>query len=371
VFSFLSFSAFATHMRCGEITYKHISGNTYEITLTTYTKGTSTQADRCFEQIIFGDGDSAIICRSNFETGDPAMDLWGANSCTPAANPNCSTHHMGEWTPFNICLNIKRNVYITTHTYAGPGTYAISFWEYNRIGGVININDNTPLFIADTLAITYYYVGNISSPTYINPSIDTAQIGICHTYNPMAVDPDGDSLSYQLIDCMEGPNTPVQGYWLPLGISMDAVTGDLVWCSPPTTPPPYTAPYLWNFAIRIKKWRKVNGNTLMVAAVMRDIQILVNACAGMGVNDVNAELPRISISPNPAADFVHVQAINLKRMSYDLIGYDFTGRIVFRQSGIKEENHVFATSELKTGLYLLQAFSNGENIYSGKLQVAH
>ncbi|MBK7181823.1 MAG: hypothetical protein IPH89_02235 [Bacteroidetes bacterium] len=39
--------AFATHNRAGEITYKHLTGNTYKITITTYTNTFNTTADRC------------------------------------------------------------------------------------------------------------------------------------------------------------------------------------------------------------------------------------------------------------------------------------------------------------------------------------
>ena len=367
--SCFSYAAFATHMRSGEITYKFISNYTYQITLTTYTKGTSSAADRCTEQINFGDGDSQMVCRSNFEAGDPTTDPWGAAMCT--GNPSCTTHHMGEWSNFNLCLNMKRNVYTTTHTFPGPGSYVISFTEPNRMNGLINISDMTPLFIADTLSIPYYYVGNVNSPDYSNPAVDTAQIGICHTYNSLATDPDGDSLSYQLINCMDAPNHPITGYFIPAGVSMDAVTGDLTWCSPQQLPPPYQTPYYYNFAFQIKKWRNVNGNILMVAAVMRDIQIIVQTCAGMAVNEPQDYLPQITISPNPSVEFVHIEAINLKRLSYDLVGYDITGKEAFRKNGIEEENYTFSTSKLKSGLYLLQAYSEGKKIYSGKLQVEH
>ena len=59
-FSFLTFSvtAFATHNRAGEITYKHLSGFTYQFTITTYTKvsGISADADRTRLGISWGDG---------------------------------------------------------------------------------------------------------------------------------------------------------------------------------------------------------------------------------------------------------------------------------------------------------------------------
>ncbi|MDA9262100.1 hypothetical protein N9P38_01925 [Flavobacteriales bacterium] len=45
----------ATHNRGGEITYIHISGNTYQFTITTCTKS-SVAADREELEINFGDG---------------------------------------------------------------------------------------------------------------------------------------------------------------------------------------------------------------------------------------------------------------------------------------------------------------------------
>lgn len=62
-------SAFATHNRAGEITYIQISGFTYRIRITTYTKESSTAADKCALSIFFGDGDSAVFSRINGPMG--------------------------------------------------------------------------------------------------------------------------------------------------------------------------------------------------------------------------------------------------------------------------------------------------------------
>ena len=51
----ISTIAGATHNRGGEITYIHISGNTYQFTITTCTKS-SVIADRQELEINFGDG---------------------------------------------------------------------------------------------------------------------------------------------------------------------------------------------------------------------------------------------------------------------------------------------------------------------------
>ena len=65
LFISLAFMAKSTHNRGGEITYTHISGNTYQFTITTCTK-TSAPADRSELDINWGDGTgSDTVQRSN------------------------------------------------------------------------------------------------------------------------------------------------------------------------------------------------------------------------------------------------------------------------------------------------------------------
>ena len=65
VFSFFSVSAFASHERAGEITYKWLGGKTYKITVTTYTKASSCGADQCSLKINFGDNNFYTMYRQN------------------------------------------------------------------------------------------------------------------------------------------------------------------------------------------------------------------------------------------------------------------------------------------------------------------
>lgn len=290
LFSFSAFAAFATHERAGEITYKHISGLTYEISITTYTQISSFNADRCSLLVFFGDGDSAIVCRSNFEPGDPTVDALGA-SCTN--NPDCSTHHMGQWTignPSLISLDIKKNVYTTTHTYPGPYSYIISMTDPNRNNGIVNVNDLTPFSIQDTLTIfgAPGFPSYNNSVTLSNPPIDRACIGEVFIHNPGAVDPDGDSISYKLGVCFEETGTPIPGYFIPSGVSVNAITGDFIWDSPILLPSPYLPCYEYNFAIDIQEWKLnvLNGKRYLTGTVRRDMQVSVCNC--------NNEPPTIS-----------------------------------------------------------------------------
>jgi len=287
LFHFFSLAAFATHERAGEITYRHIGGNTYEISVTTYTKGSSVQADRCTITINFGDGDTAVVCRSNYEPSDPTQDAWGALGCT--GNPYCGTHHMGEWNignPSLFSLDIKKNVYTTTHTYPGPNTYIISMTDPNRNGGIVNVPDLTPLSVQDTLTIfsSPGMPGFNNSVILTNPPIDKACIDVCFIHNPGAVDPDGDSLSYKLGTCFQNLGTPIPspGYFIPPGVMVDPYTGDLSWCNPPPQKlsPPYFSPYEYNFAMDIEEWKlnTITKKRYLVGTVRRDMQVKVYDC---------------------------------------------------------------------------------------------
>ena len=285
----MSLSAFATHERAGEITYRHISGNKYEISVTTYTRGQSVAADRCTITLRFSNipGDTAEVCRSNFEPGDPTTDFWGANSCK--GNPGCSTHHMGEWSignPSLGSLGIKKNVYTITHTFPGPGTYIVSMTDPNRNGGIVNVPDLTPFSVQDTLTI-YNVPGMPSynnSVILSNMPIDKACINKCFVHNPGAVDPDGDSLSYKLGICFQdiGDPIPPPGYFIPYKIVVDPYTGDFSWCNPApqVVSPPYQLPYEYNFAMDIEEWalNTINKKRYLVGTVRRDMQVTVYDC---------------------------------------------------------------------------------------------
>lgn len=276
----------ATHNRAGEITYKWISGTTYEVTVTTYTKEDS-QADRCELTIYFGDGDSCIAGRTN-----------GDKSST------CAPYGMGV----SLGNNIRMNTYTCTHQFPGPGNYCISMEDPNRNGGVINIPNsiNTVFFIRSCLVINPFLgTGNNSSPVLLNPPIDNGCTGHCFYHNPGAYDPDGDSLSFKLVACLEAGGSPILGYRLPNisaagtvtgSLTLDPLTGDLAWCNPVQIGE-------YNIAILIEEWR----NGYLIGNVERDMQITVTACNNtppdfFSLNDTCVEAGTIVTFPVTAYD---------------------------------------------------------------------
>lgn len=235
----LSADAWATHNRAGEITYRRIGEFTYEATITTYTVPTSP-ADRPELPLEWGDGHIDTLFRSN-----------GAGN--------------GEI----IASGIKMNKYVGTHTYSSLGTYCLSMEDPNRNPGVINIPNSVdvPFYIQSCLTISTF-TGENSSPVLLNPPIDQACVGEIFEHNPGAWDVDGDSLSYELVDCFGLEGEPIPNYSIPAGVTIDPFTGDLVWNVP-------LQQGEFNYAIQITEWR----NGIVVGYVLRDLQVDVLTCS--------------------------------------------------------------------------------------------
>lgn len=230
----------ATHQRAAEITYRHLSGLSYEITLISYTY-TPSQANyyRDFLPVIWGDGTSGEI-------------------------PRVEIRYLPD--------SIMYNRYVGQHTFPAPATYTISCEDPNRNGGIINIPNsiNTPLFIYSELTINPFLGGFNNSPVLLIPPVDNGCVQQPFYHNPGAYDPDGDSLSYRLVPCRGMEGLVIPGYTLPaasVGLTLDPVTGDLLWNAP-------VQQGEFNVAILIEEWR--SGQK--IGSVLRDMQIIVLAC---------------------------------------------------------------------------------------------
>ncbi len=236
---FLSMQAYATHQRAAEITYKHLTGLTYEFTITMYTR-TSSPADdtRNTMPIIWGDNSSEEIPRIIFTD-------WGDD--------------------------ISYNVYVGQHTFPGPGSYTISVEDPNRNNGVVNIPNsvNVPIYVESTLVINPF-LGYNNSVQLLNPPIDKACVGKLFIHNPAAYDPDGDSLSYKLVVCKGAAGYDIPGYTFPMAsdyFKLDSLNGNMAWKNPMLQGE-------YNVAFVVQEWR----NGTLIGSVRRDMQITVVAC---------------------------------------------------------------------------------------------
>jgi len=243
VFFLNTLYCFGTHNRAGEITYEHISGFSYKITITTYTAiPPITNVDRDSLEVQWGDGNRKYIRRVQI-------------------------------IPIN--KDMQMNIYIGYHTYPGPGDYCIKMEDPNRNGGSINIYNsiNIPFALKSCIGAKFSsYIGGNNSPVLLMPPIGFANVGELYEYNPTASDPDGDSLYFELVPCKGAGGINIPGYLypdeagfnIPGSFNIDNKTGEITWDVPLTIGE-------YNIAIKITEYR----DDRFVGSVIRDMQIFV------------------------------------------------------------------------------------------------
>ena len=209
-------TAWATHIRAGEIIAERISVQTltYKITVVGYT---DTRSSVIFGpgEINFGDGRTEVLnTQSDFSLVEDLGD------------------------------QIEKNTFVITHTFQGPGKYKIRFQEFNRNDLTLNMDNSvdTPFYVETEINIDPF-IGVNNSPVLTIPPVDNGAIDVRYIHNPGAYDPDGDSLSYAMDIPKQQLERPVNNYRSPANaefsfnredgttpafLNIDPIFGDLI-----------------------------------------------------------------------------------------------------------------------------------------------
>ena len=204
------FTSQASHLKGGYITYKWLSGRTYEVTLVTFSDPNSpADLNTLSVSLSLGDSDSYIVQRSARQIISPS---------------------------------VVENIYTTTHTYQEEGVYMISYTDQSLIDGIVNINGgnstNSTLFLESMLNINGFNgISNSPQPYSLLPD-PIATSGNAMYYNSTWFTKKGtnqmqfgeDSISYEMLVGLD-KNT---NYTLPPGLSIDAYSGMINWKNVPT-----------------------------------------------------------------------------------------------------------------------------------------
>lgn len=260
-FAFMLTTAQATHNRAGEISIEQVDcvnrPTAVKATIVTYTKTSSTEADRDTLTICWGDGKCERVPRMNGPGVPPQGD--------PLEN------------------DTKKNIYMAFHTYSARGTYTISMTDPNRNLGILNVNFPNSVQIPFHLQTTYtipnpQFQGCNNTPVLKQPPIDFGCVGKVFTHNPNAYDIDDDSLAYRLTVPLQDVGVPVPNYVWPDNINdpnspgpnnlrIDSITGDITWESPRRAGE-------YNIAMFIISYR----DGVPIDTILRDMQILIREC---------------------------------------------------------------------------------------------
>lgn len=265
------FAALATHISGADITYKWVSGNTYQLSLTLYrdcagiaapnTAAVTYSSVSCARNLsvnltrVPGTGQeishtcstAVTTCRGGTLAGIQKYEYTG-NVTLPA---NCNDWIFG----YAICC---RNCAITTLSYTPnncsgvPGTYVEA-------------------------TLNNLVVPNNSAPTFTNIPVAFFCVGQTFHYNHGAYDVDGDSLVYSFVTPRSAANTYVTfkpGYSASSPLtSSPAITldnsGDIA-----ITP---TALEVGVMTILVKEYR----NGVLIGSVLRDMEVYTQACSNV------------------------------------------------------------------------------------------
>jgi hypothetical protein len=269
---FVVFSAQATHLRAGQITAVRLDcSNTFRITLAVFldTDGVEFGGNYIYD---LGDGTKVTFDRSRLVEVviDPV-------------------------------LKVSKITYVLDHNYA-PGTYFVSYREQFRNADVLNMDNSvgTTFYIESTIVVDPFFGCN-STPILLIDPIDRGCTGAAFMHNPGAYDPDGDSLSYELVVPFQARATEVVNYKNPndpkfyAGLNynqanengdgpptfkIDPVDGTITWDAPGSAGE-------YNIAFIVREWRRVGNQVYPMGFVRRDMQIVIADCTN--------ERPRLEI----------------------------------------------------------------------------
>lgn len=340
-------NSYATHNHGGDITYKYAGDLThpyrYHIIVTTYTKWTgSTSVDRCEVTVLFGDGDTAIVPRTNGPFGGCPVGTDGVM----------------------VLSDIRLNRYEIDHDFPGNGDYFISMEDQNRNAGICNISDsNNQSFYIQAELIINPFLGNNSGPDYPKIPIISDSIGIVQYYNPGSTEPDADALYYELIPAMAF-GAPIPAYALPAAstsFTIDHTTGTITWDAP-------TMICEYVFDIKITEWRNIGGTYYYMGSTMQDGWNRANNLSS-GISET--ENFGLKVFPNPSSDIVNFSipenGIN-KDLSLQIT--NSIGQLVKSFNFNEISGYSISVNGLKPGMYFYQLIDRGRNINQGKFAVS-
>lgn len=255
VLSLWSSCAFSTHIRAADFSSTKITPTLYDVTLTVYTD---------FTTVLDGVGVIPIeTVEIGLIVGNPGEQV--ITNTFEVARTSLEIFEPGR--TFKNTFSFR---------YSVPSTNAIYRLAFNgnaRNDGIKNIDDSgtanvfiEEFFFADALD------DDNSSPVFTEPPLFNGATNRVYTYNPGGIDPDGDSLSYEIIPIRNFKGDVLSGYRSPDDPSfgsgsvfeIDPLTGQVTWDTP-------LQPGEYNVAIQINEYR----NGIRIGYVIRDQQILI------------------------------------------------------------------------------------------------
>lgn len=203
---FISNLLFADHYYGGYFYYERLADKTYQVSLVTYTDHHNTTADR-----------------------DSVLFYWGDNSSSYLIRQNAD----GE----EIYPEMKKSLYIGSHTYANYGNYRMYFSDDWRLFDLANMafgkSGSTNLRFEGVVPVqdSTQYCQNSAPIPLCEPyfyGVENQELSLNFCY----FDQEGDSIFYELSPNLDATGNAAEGYFVPEGASINSTTGQFTWTAP-------------------------------------------------------------------------------------------------------------------------------------------
>lgn len=198
-------------------------------------------------------------------------------------------------------------------------------------------------------------------------------VGEKYSFNPTGFDPDGDSLSYQLIIPKVNSDKIIDGYQFPDSpqfysnfeiasldgnpaiLTIDSINGHLIWDLPADifNSKAENESNDFEIAIRVLEWRNINNTWFQMGYIVRDMLISVIDQFNKRVILNSHDFHEISIYPNPFQSNFVIESYE----TFQYTIYDFSGKKIDTSHQIIEGKHQFGDS-LEPGVYFLNIRTN-------------
>ncbi len=270
--------SYASHAMGADLTYECLGGNTYKIRVSFYRDCIGIPAPGSITVNVRSNS-----CNQNF--GVTCNPIPGTGQEVTALCPTALTTCNG-----GIFTGIQEWVYegvVTLPMQCVDWTFSWTHCCRNAAINTITSPGSSTFFIYGTLNNTVVQCNN--SPTFTNKPVPFACIGQTFQFNHGAIDSDGDSLVYSLVDPQQTASTVVN-YIAPYtannpiastpALQFNTANGDIVF-----NPTMIQATVM---AVLVQEYR----NGVLIGTVVRDIQVTVINCNNSlptltGINGTN------------------------------------------------------------------------------------
>ncbi|MDB4534796.1 hypothetical protein N9242_07980, partial [Vicingaceae bacterium] len=261
-----TFNSFASHLMGGEITYVHVGGDEYEVTLIVYRDCFGINA-AASQNVTF----ESASCGQNFNVTFPRVNVIDVSQVCAGQTTTCN----GGTIP-----GTEQHIYRDTITMTPCSDWIIHWNQGTRNAAISNLvnPDATNIFVRATLDNIVGADNN--SPQYLaipTPYLCSGQLNI---FNHGASDADGDSIYYELSQPLDAPGPvgiPIAfagGYTIAdpvittAGMNLTPTTGEM--CFTPSQA------QICVVSVLISEYR----NGVLIGTQIREMQVVVeNNCA--------------------------------------------------------------------------------------------